>query len=48
MRLCQFCNMNIVEEEFHFVLVFSAFRDSRKDILPKCYCTWPTTTGFVK
>ena len=32
MRLCQFYNMNIVEDEFHFVLVCPAFRDLRNDI----------------
>ena len=48
MSLCQFCNMNMLEDEFHFVLVCPAFRDLRKDILPKYYCTWPTTTKFVK
>ena len=48
MRLCQFCNMNMVKDEFHFVLVCPAFRDLRKDILPKYYCTRPTTTKFVK
>ena len=29
-RLCQFCNMNMVEDEFHFVLVCPAFRDLQK------------------
>ena len=48
MRLCQFCNMNMIEDEFHFVLVCLAFRDLRRDILHKYYCTWPTTTKFVK
>ena len=48
MRLCQFCNMNMVEDEFHFVLVCPASRDLQKDILPKYYCTWSTTSKFVK
>ena len=48
MRLCQFCNMNMVEDEFHFMLVCPAFRDLRKDILSKYYCMWPRTTKFVK
>ena len=47
-KLCQFCNMNRVEDEFHFVLVCPAFRDLQKDMLSKYYCTWPTTTKFVK
>ena len=47
MRLCQFCNMNMVEDEFHFVLVCPAITDLQKDILPKYYCTC-TTTKFVK
>ena len=48
MSYCQFCNMIKVEDEFHFVLVCPAFRDLQKDILPRYYCTWPTTTKFVK
>ena len=29
-RLGQFCNMNMVEDEFHFVFVCPAFRDLQK------------------
>ena len=38
----------MVEDEFHFVLVCPAIKDLQKDILPKYYCTWLTTTKFVK
>ena len=42
-RLGQFCNMNMVEDEHHFLLVCPAFRDFGKAILPGYYCIWPTT-----
>ena len=48
MRLCQFCNMNMLEDEFHFVLVCPAFKDLRKDILPRYYCAWPTKKKVCK
>ena len=34
MRLCQFCNMNLTENEFHFLLVCPAFRTLRAACLP--------------
>ena len=47
-RLCQYCNMNIIEDEFHFLLVCQAYRDIRISILPKYYCSWPTKQKFLK
>ena len=45
-KKCIFCNMNVIENEFHFVLVCSFYRDLRNKILPRYYCTWPTITKF--
>ena len=40
--LCQYCNMNILEDEFHFLLVCPAYKDIRTSILPNYYRCWPT------
>ena len=47
-RLCQYCQMNAIEEEFHFLLVCSAYRHIRISVLPKYYCRWPTKQKFTK
>ena len=38
--------MNVVENEFHFVVVCPFYRDLRCSILPHFYCTWPTINRF--
>ena len=48
MRLCQFCNMNLMENEFHFLLICPAFRTLRAACLPAYYCSWPTITKFIQ
>ena len=40
-RLCKCCNMNIVEYEYHFILVCPEFRVLRCQFLPRYYCSWP-------
>ena len=45
-RLCNHCNMNVVETEFHFLLVCPLYRKLRCEYLPKYYCRWPTLTKF--
>ena len=47
-RLCQYCNMNIIEDEFHFLLACPAYRGIRTYILPKYFCNWPTKQKFMK
>ena len=37
-RLCQYCQMNVIESEFHFLLVCPAYRHIRISVLPKYYC----------
>ena len=46
LRICQFCNANIVEDEYHFLLVCPMYREQRIQLLPKYYCRWPSTTKF--
>ena len=46
MRSCQFCNMNMEEDEFHFLLVCPTYRNLRNTVLPSYYCRWPTITIF--
>ena len=33
-RLCQYCQMNVIEDEFHFLLVCPAYRQIRISVLP--------------
>ena len=39
--------MNVVENEFHFVLICPFYRDLRNQILPRFFCSWPTLHKFV-
>ena len=48
LRLCQFCNLNVVEDEFHFLLICHAYRDLRIVTLPRYFCSWPTKQKIVK
>lgn len=41
LRLCLCCNMNVVEDEYHFVLVCPVYRPVRSHYLPKYFCSWP-------
>ena len=45
-RLCKQCNMNVIEDEFHFLLVCPTFRQLRCQSLPNYYCHWPTKAKF--
>ena len=47
-RLCQYCQMNVIEDTFHFLLamVCPAYRHIRILVLPKYYCRWPTKQKF--
>ena len=45
-RKCTFCNINVIEDEYHFVLVCPLYRELRKALLPHFYYTWPTITKF--
>jgi len=45
-RKCKQCNMNLVESEFHFILVCPKFRNLRSKYLKGYYCQWPTINKF--
>ena len=47
-RLCQICNINVIEDEYHFLLVCPAYRDIRVNTLPKYFCSWPSKQKIVK
>ena len=47
-RICQYCNTNLVEDEYHFLLVCPAYREIRLSILPKYYCSWSSKQKFIK
>ena len=48
MRKCSLCSMNVVEDEYHFLLICPAYTDLRKSYLPRYYCRWPTLNKFIK
>ena len=48
MRICPLCSMNVVEDEYHFLLICPAYRELRKKYLPRYYCRWPTRDKFIK
>lgn len=45
-RKCVHCNMNVVENEYHFLLICPKYRDLRVKYLPRYYCQWPNMTKF--
>ena len=45
-RICAFCNMNVVENEFHFLFACPFYIDLRRKYLPAYYCSWPTIPKF--
>ena len=46
MRNCVLCNMNVVESEFHFMLVCPFYSELRNKYLPRYYNHWPTLQKF--
>ena len=46
-RLCNKCNMQTIEHEYHFVMACPFYRDIRREILPRYYCVWPTQQKFI-
>jgi hypothetical protein len=41
-RICTCCNMNMLENEYHFLLVCPAFLHLRKPFLSLYFCHWPS------
>ena len=46
-RLCRHCNLNCIEDEYHFLLVCPLCCELRKDILPFYYCVHPSNQKFA-
>ena len=41
-RKCKQCDMNLVENEFHFILVCPKSRIIKNKYLKRYFCQWPT------
>jgi hypothetical protein len=47
-RTCISCNMNVLEDEYHFLLVYPAYRSFKSLYLPRYYCAWPKLYKLLK
>ncbi|XP_060583529.1 uncharacterized protein LOC132739756 [Ruditapes philippinarum] len=47
-RLCTNCNLNVIENEFHFLLVCPKYYSLRRKYLKPYYCRWPSIHKFEK
>ena len=45
-RICEFCNNNTVESEYHFLLTCPKYHNIRNTYLPRIF--WPSINKFVK
>ena len=45
-RLCNFCNMRKMEDEFHFLLVCPLYTELRRKYFKNYFCNWPTLNKF--
>lgn len=45
-RLCKQCHMNVIESEYHLILVCPKYRYLRSKYLKRYYCQWPTRNKF--
>jgi hypothetical protein len=46
-RLCKLCKMNVVEDEYHFLLVCPVLRNIRIACLKPFFTRWPTITNSL-
>lgn len=46
-RTCTHCNMNLIENEYHFLLVCPKYRELRNKMLPRYFCSWPNINKFI-
>ena len=47
LRICENCNQNIIENEFHFLLICSKYTHLRRQYLKRYYYTWPNEYKFI-
>ena len=45
-RICKYCNQNMTENEYHFLLVCPLYRELRHKYFKKYYFQWPTLNKF--
>ena len=45
-RICKSCNINKIEDEYHFSLVCPNYRELRIKFFKPYYCIWPTVNKF--
>ena len=46
--MCKCCNMNLVEDEFHFLLACPFYTDLRRKYFSAYFCRWPSKKNFVE
>ena len=46
-RMCIKCNMNSIENEYHFLLVCPHYTDIRRKYFAPYYCRWPSMRKFM-
>ena len=46
-RICDLCNLNTLEDEYHFLLACPRFRDLRQKYFKRYYYTWPSIHKFI-
>ena len=46
LRMCNHCNMRVIEDEYHFLLVCPKYYDIRRQFLKPYFCRWPTLKKF--
>ena len=45
-RICIYCNMNVIENEYHFLLICPTYSILRKFYIPNYYIQWPNVRKF--
>ena len=46
-RLCSFCSMNVIENEYHFLLCCPFYSELRRTYLKPYFCRWPSINKFI-
>ena len=46
-RKCTFCDLNDIEDEYHFIIICPLYRDIRKDYIPNYYVKKPSMDKFI-
>ena len=44
--ICQQCNLHMIDNEYHFLLICPSYTELRNTHLPRYLRTWPTITKF--